>query len=326
MLSLHQIKSIISEFSGMGGEVLEISGGEPLMCPYLAQIVEYAEVNNLETVLYTSGTSLGGDIAKKLQRSGLKKVIFNLQGATSDTHETVTQVKGSFGKVVDAIKTMKMLRFWVGAHFVPMKPNYKELVDLLRLCHLLRVDEVGILRFVPQGRGQTNRAFLELSREEFKDFTKRLIELTSNHKNPNIRVGRPIDFRYLLDPSVVKSECNAGISRCLITPDGRVVPCPAFKQTERYVAGNVKFCSLVDIWNKSPIWKEFRHFEPSRINEPCKSCEYLHECRGGCIAQRILKYKECDEYKAIYAAPDPGCFRFTIPVAAIGSLSIRVQE
>jgi len=326
MLSLHRIKRIINEFSSMGGEILEISGGEPLMCPYLPQIVEYAERNDLETVLYTSGTSLDGDIAKKLQRSGLRRVIFNLQGAISGTHEAVTQVKGSFGKVLNAIETMKMLDFWVAVHFVPMKPNYKELGDLLRLCHLLGVDEVGVLRFVPQGRGQTNRALLELSREEFKEFIKNLIELTSNHRNPNIRVGRPIDFRHLFDPTIVKSVCDAGISRCLIAPDGKVVPCPAFKQTERYVAGNVKNSSLVDIWNKSFIWQEFRQFEFMQISEPCKSCECLHQCRGGCTAQRILKHKEYEEYKGMYAAPDPCCFRFTTPVAVIGSSNIRVQE
>jgi len=324
MLSLHRIKRVITEFSGMGGEILEISGGEPLICPYLPQIVEYARRKNLETILYTSGTSLGGGIAKKLQRSGLNRVIFNLQGATSCTHEAVTQVKGSFGEVVNAIGTMKMLDFWVGVHFVPMKPNYKEFGDLLRLCHLLGVDEVGVLRFVPQGRGQTNRALLQLPREEFKEFIKNLIDMTSNHNNPNIRVGRPIDFRHLFDPSIAKSVCDAGISRCLIAPDGKVVPCPAFKQTATYIAGNVKNSSLIDIWNKSPIWKEFRHFDPTQINEPCKSCKYLHQCRGGCIGQRILEY---EERKDIYAAtPDPCCFRFTIPLAVIGSSNIRVRE
>ena len=330
ILPLHQIKRIIDEFSSIGGEILEISGGEPLMHPFLPQIVDYAERNNLETVLYTSGNmldskgriaSLNINIAEKLQQSGVKKVIFNLQGKFPSTHEYVTQVKGSFGNVINGIKTMKSLGFWVGTHFVPMKPNYREFRGFLQLCHDLGVDEIGVLRFVPQGRGQVNRALLELSQEEYREFISNLTELTSHHKNPNIRVGRPIDFRHLFDPSIVKPMCDAGISRCLITPKGKVVPCPAFKQNNQYIAGDVKNSSLVDIWNKSPIWRELRYFDYTQIDEPCRSCEYLHQCIGGCNAQRILKYRG-----NIHAAPDPACFRFTIPVAVIGSSNTKIQE
>ena len=334
-LSLHQIKRIIDELSILGAETLEISGGEPLMHPSLSQIVEYAERSSLETVLYTSGTmlnsngritSLNINVADRLQRSGLEKVIFNLQGRTSSTHEAITQVKGSFENVLESIRTMKVLGFWVGVHFVPMKPNYQEFRGLLQLCQDLGVDEVGVLRFVPQGRGLINRASLELAGEEFWIFIEKLTELSSDHQNPDVRVGRPIDFRHFFAPSIMKQMCDAGISRCLIAPDGRVVPCPAFKQTNPYirarmcVAGNVKDSSLINIWNKSPIWREFRNFDYTRIGEPCKSCEYLHLCRGGCKAHRILQHGN------MYAAPDPSCFWFNIPVAATGSLNIKVQE
>jgi len=264
--------------------------------------------------------SINIGIAEKLKQLGLKKVIFNLLGATSSTHEIITRVKGSFVNVMRSIKTMKSLDFWVGVHFVPMKLNYKEFRNLLRLCQDLRVNEVGVLRFVPQGRGWINRALLELSKEEFKEFNRKLTELTCNHKHSIIRAGRPIDFRHLFDPSIVKSVCDAGISRCLIAPDGGVVPCPAFKRNERYIAGNVRNNSLVNIWNKSPIWREFRHFDYTQLNEPCRSCKYLSQCRGGCKAQKILKYGD------IYAAPDPSCFRLTIPMAVIGSSHTKIQE
>lgn len=331
MLSLHQIKKVISEFSGMGGEILEISGGEPLLHPFLPQIVDYAEKNNLGTILYTSGimwntirgiTSLDRNLAAKLRLSGLGKVIFSLQGAASSTHEAVTQVRGSFNNVVCAIKIMKSLGFWVGVHFVPMKLNYGEFRDMYQLCQDLEIDEVGVLRLVPQGRGRINKGILELSKSEFEEFNSVLKELTSKCSNPIIRVGRPMDFRFVFDPSFVKSECDAGISRCLIAPDGKVVPCPAFKQNnnDRYVAGNVKDNSLVDIWNKSSKWRDFRHFDYSQLGEPCKSCEHLRQCRGGCRAQRFLKYND------MYVVPDPCCFKCATPLAAICPSSAKVQE
>jgi pyrroloquinoline quinone biosynthesis protein E len=320
MLSLNQIRKVINELSSVDAEILEISGGEPLMHPDLPQIVRYAERGDLETILYTSGTILSGDVAEKLRQAGLRKVIFNLQGGLPNTHDAVTQAKGSFSHVIDSIKTMKSLNFWVGTHFVPMKLNYREFESFLGLCHVLEVDEIGVLRFVPQGRGQTNRNLLRLSEEEFRGFNLNLTEIASRHSNPNIRVGRPVDFRHLFDSSIVKSRCDAGISRCLITPNGKVLPCPAFKQIERYLAGDIKNSSLIDIWDASPIWRNLRDFDYTQINEPCKSCDYLQQCKGGCIAQRILEYKD------IYAAPDPSCFRCATVVAATSSLGTKVRE
>ena len=312
MLSLSEVKRIIGDFVRMGGRILEISGGEPLMHPNLSEIVAYAKMKRLKTALYTCGMASDGhgsefsitaDLAGKLRHLGLDKIIFNLQGATAETHESVTQKEGSFRNTVHGIKIMKSMGFWVGVHFVPMKPNYTELKDVIQLCHNLGVDEIGLLQFVPQGRGLTNRERLELSKEEeFREFIENIVKLKSSHENPKIRVGRPINFCPLIDPSITKEECNAGITRCLISPEGNVMPCPAFKRNGDYIAGNVKVRSLADIWRYSLTWRDFRQFDYEKMNEPCGSCEHLHWCQGGCKAQRIL------EYGNIYAAPDPHCF------------------
>ena len=311
ILSLLEVKAIINDFAGMGGRILEISGGEPLMHPDLFEIVAHAKTNQLETILYTSGVTLDidgrrisirADLAEKLRKLGLDKIIFNVQGATPEIHETVTRKEGSFKKAVQGIKAMKSVGCWVGVHFVPIKPNRGKLRDVIHLCHNLGVDELGLLRFVPQGRGLTNRKPLELSKKEFEEFIQSTVKLKSSHENPTIRVGRPINFCPLVDASITKEECNAGISRCLITPEGNVVPCPAFKGNGNYIAGNVKVSSLADIWRYSLIWRDFRQFDYTKMNEPCRSCEHLHWCQGGCKAQRIL------EYGNMYAAPDPHCF------------------
>jgi radical SAM protein with 4Fe4S-binding SPASM domain len=313
MLSLLEVKRIISDFAHMGGKILEISGGEPLMHPDLFEIVAYATMNRLETVLYTSGVALNeygrefsitAEFAGKLRRLGLEKIIFNMQGAIAETHESITQKEGSFKNLVHGIKVMKLMGCWVGVHFVPMKLNYTELKDVIQMCHKLGVNEIGLLRFVPQGRGLTNKELLELSESEFLKFIQNVVKLKkSSHGNPKIRIGRPINFCPLIEACITKEECDAGITRCLISPKGNVLPCPAFKQYENedYMAGNVKVSSLADIWRYSPTWTYFRQFDYTKLNEPCESCGHLHWCQGGCKAQRILEYGD------MYAAPDPIC-------------------
>jgi len=329
ILNLSQIKRIISDFSILGGRILEISGGEPLIYPQLPQIIRYATSKGLEVILYTSGnmltangklTSINEKSIRKLLRAGLKKIVFNVQGANADTHESITQVKGSFENVIKSIKITKILGLWIGVHFVPMKPNFKEFKQLLKLCDKLGVDEIGVLRFVAQGRGEKNKDLLKLSKEDFREFIRELSELTLVQRNPYIRVGRPIDFRCLFNPYIVKPVCNAGITKCSIGPDGKVVPCPAFKQNDAYVAGDVTRESLINIWVRSPIWLAFRRFDYTQLNEPCKGCKYLHQCRGGCIAQRLWIYED------IYEAPDPDCFRLVTPVKARAASSVVIRK
>ena len=117
-----------------------------------------------------------------------------------------------------------------------------------------------------------------------------------------MRLGRPIDFRFKEEIACTKGICDAGITRCLVAPDGKVVPCPAFKQIniDEVVMGNINEQTLANIWN-DPKWSEFRNFNYTKLSEPCKSCSYLDRCQGGCKAQRLLKYAD------LYSGPDPYC-------------------
>ncbi|MEM2144587.1 MAG: radical SAM protein [Candidatus Jordarchaeaceae archaeon] len=329
-LSIDKIKQIINDFAFLGGKTLEISGGEPLLHPALPQIINYASKRRLETILYTSGNVLSShrkpmpvcsNLALKLRRAGLSKVIFSLQGATASTHEAVTQVKGSFDNVLHSIGVIKKYGFWIGVHFVPMKVNFKEFAAVCALSNRLQVNEIGVLRFVPQGRGRDNIQDLSLTKTEFAEFSSLLKKLVDTWGPKRIRIGRPVDFRFIMDPYKTKTECDAGKSRCLISPDGKVKPCPAFKNCEdKYVAGNIKDESLVNIWNETSKWVDLRQFDYKLVGEPCSSCDSLQKCKGGCLAQKLLKYDD------LYAGPDPCCFKAIIPVTAIHPSGARIQK
>lgn len=300
-MSLDEIKGVIAEIADLDGEVIEISGGEPTVHSGLVEIVRCAKDFGLETRLYTSGFHFPKQMANSLISLGLDRVIFNVQGANQSTHEYITRTEHSFRNVIRSIK-MVAKDLWVGVHFVPMKPNFKELKKVIGLCSSLGVKEVGILRFVPQGRGAVNRSWLELSRVEFRQFVKDLVREFHQSNCPTIRIGNPMNFCSLMDDSIPVQRCHAGLSSCLIKPNGEVVPCPAFKQKSNYVAGNLKNDSLTEIWKFSPTWNQFRLFDPEKLKGPCKSCEHLLLCRGRCHAQRIWAFRG-----DIYQGPDPHC-------------------
>jgi radical SAM protein with 4Fe4S-binding SPASM domain len=298
-LESSEIKSIIDDFSDLGGKILEISGGEPLEHIDLLKIIRHAKTRGLEIRLYSSGLRLhNGEIASattksanELKNSGLDKIIFNIEGSTPTTHELVTGLNGSYKKAIESISAAISAKLWTGIHFVPTKLNFREIGKAIEISNALGVSEFAILRFVPQGRGLMNREKLELSPEEYEELFYVLNKIKLDSR---IRIGHPLNC-FISDSE--SSECIAGKSHCLIRPNGDVVPCPAFKQSVDYVAGNIKENSLINIWYNSETFEKLRTIKYKKI-AGCKDCISLSICQGGCTAQRVLKwgdfYRGCD--------------------------------
>lgn len=304
ILEFYEIKSIIDDFCDLGGKILEISGGEPLQHTDIIKIIRYAKIKGLEVRLYTSGLvsrngefgSITDKLSIDLKESCLDKIIFNIEGSKSTTHELITGQKGSYNKAIESILTIISSGLWAGIHFVPTKPNFREIGQAIEISTNLGVSEFAILRFVPQGRGLMNREKLELSHQEYEELFYALNKIKLQSR---IRIGHP--FSCFISESE-SSECVAGKSLCLIRSNGDVVPCPAFKQNVDYMAGNIKDNSLIDIWFNSEILQKFRTFNYENI-AGCRNCLLLPKCQGGCTAQRILTWGDFSR------GNDPLCLR-----------------
>ena len=308
-LTKTQITTIIDDFVDLGGELLEISGGEPLCHPYVFETVDYAKKSGLTVYLYTCGIlennenslePIDRDTAYQLNNQKVDKVFVNLEGANDETHDSITGVLGSFKQLENAVKNLVEEGVHVSAHFVPMKPNYKQLPKVLDYAAKMGIREVGVLRFVPQGRGRVNKEQLTLSKSQIK---RLIIMFNEERKRMDIRVrlGAPIDFCFLLDVSHDPPPCTAGLDKCLIMANGNVIPCPAYKELPSYVAGNIYSMSLSEIWKKSKVLKQFRVFDFKHLEGPCAKCVYLNSCRGRCHAQRILEHRD------LYGGPNGYC-------------------
>jgi radical SAM protein with 4Fe4S-binding SPASM domain len=306
-ISFAKIKEVLHEAKVLGTKIIEISGGEPLLHPEIVNIVEEAK-KDFEVRLYTSGfignkTLLGisRELLMVFNTIGLDRIIFNLQGATAEVHELITKTTGSFENVINSIKTSRDLGIWTGVHFVPMKPNYSELPMVAAMCRKLKVNELAVLRFVRQGRGLLNRFRLELDHSEFSDLLNTIIFLRKEFEDYfAIRTGCPLNFCSLIDRAIKPVACKAGVSTLLVSFNGKVVPCPAFKQAQDFVLGNINVDSLLSIWQNNQELEHLRKFDYRRI-EGCKECDNLSYCQGRCIAQRFYRFGN------IYQGPDPLC-------------------
>ena len=287
-----RVGQLIREFADMGGESLAISGGEPLVYKDLPMILDVCHTLNLRPDFYTTGICSNGISLSPISEDTLEllgqscaRVIFSLHGASAETHDTLTQVAGSFDITIKAIQRTLAAGISAEVHVVPTAINFREIADIVRLLASMSIKRVSWLRFVPQGRGEVNRDLLQLTKEQLGQLARAKIELQQLYPEVQIRTGSPFNILCPQSPT----PCVAGISELAIRPDGRAVPCDAFKRFRgRDAFGNILDHSLSQVWEKSELLNEIRRIQESRSNSACASCPAFSRCNSGCLAQKAI--------------------------------------
>ena len=174
---------------------------------------------------YLSGKydSLSKDTLMYLKRIGLDKIVFDYQGHEYETdHMLMGRGEESRVALLGSLKNAASVGLDVDVHFVPMKPNYKEIGDILEMLKIAGVKKISLLNFIPQGRGKKNKDKLQLSQEELDEFLL-LVDKYEKSFPGHIRKG-------ILLQGENNHKCNAGLEKLDIKFDGTVLPCPAFKE------------------------------------------------------------------------------------------------
>ena len=160
-----------------------------------------------------------------LKEIGLDKIVFDYQAYEHETDEYLMgRNREKHLCLLDSMLNASSSGIETDVHFIPMKPNYKEIKDILEMLEIAGINNISILNFVPQGRGLKNVNDLMLTEEELNDFMK-LLDSSRYLYSGNIRIGIPL----LGDNS---HKCNAGLEKLDIKFDGTILPCPAFKELD----------------------------------------------------------------------------------------------
>lgn len=165
--------------------------------------------------------AISRDEIEKLKYIGLDKIVFDFQGAERETYDFLMG-SNHFDLVELSIIRASSVGLNTDIHFIPMKSNYKEFPDLIEILNCAEINQLSILNFVPQGRGEENKNLLMLSQEEMQEFASIYQQYKDEFKG-HIRVGIPLTGND-------EHKCTAGLDKMVIKYDGTVLPCPAFKE------------------------------------------------------------------------------------------------
>jgi len=134
-LDIDTYKNIVKDLIKINPFVqISLYGGEPLMRKDIYDFLEIAKVHNLKTTICTNGFLLNEKNVKKLADAGLYHLYVSLDGFNQETHDKIRGVKGSYDKIINALKIIHKLKnkFFVSPTFVIMKDNFNEVIDFVK--------------------------------------------------------------------------------------------------------------------------------------------------------------------------------------------------
>ena len=257
MLSREFFNRMIDELAPSLSYLTFYFQGEPYLHTNFLQMVEYAAQKKIYTSTSTNAHYLTDENARATVESGLDRLIVSIDGTTQETYQSY-RVGGNLQRVLEGaeniIRWKRKLRSatpHVAFQFLVVKPNEHEIPDVYRLAKTLGVDQVV------------------LKTAQIYDYENGSPLIPVNEKYSRYRKGK--DGTYSIRNKLL-NECWKMWHSCVITWDGKVVPC-CFDKDASHVLGNLNSQTFRDVWT-SERYNDFRQSLLRSRSEIdiCKNC------------------------------------------------------
>lgn len=231
--------------------------GEPFINPGFLDMVRYASQRGVYTSTSTNAHFLHEANAEAAVRSGLSRLIISLDGTDQSTYESYRK-EGTMSKVIEGAerivkwkKKLKSLSPHVVFQFLVVKPNEHQIPEARALAKRIGVDDLWL---------KTAQVY------DPKD-DHPLIPTQDRYARYRRNASGVWEVKNKLE-----DNCWKMWHSCVITWDGRVVPC-CFDKDAHHVLGDLRKNSFSDVWH-SDAYRDFRRaLLTSRSGlEMCRNC------------------------------------------------------
>jgi radical SAM protein with 4Fe4S-binding SPASM domain len=231
--------------------------GEPYLHPRFLEMVTYASERGIYTATSTNAHYLNEQNAEKTVRSGLNRLIISIDGSTQESYEAY-RIGGKLEKVLEGAanivawkKKLKAKHLHTVFQFLVVKPNEHQIADVYKLAKKIGIDEV------------------KLKTAQIYDYEQGSPLIPSIDRYS--RYEAQADGSYRIKNRLL-SHCWRMWHSCVITWDGRVVPC-CFDKDAHHQLGSVAEQSFRELW-QSEAYRQFRQalLQGRSQIEICKNC------------------------------------------------------
>lgn len=271
---------VVTERGPMGG-IFHLKGGEPLMLPYLGDVLgRLEELKTLRFMMTTNGTLGDWAVVNRLERldkaiGGGVQIIVSIDGSNEEVNARL-RGPGNFEKAVAFVRRLREAGITVFLNNVIHTGNMDDVEVFVALALELDVQQVNFLSFVPRGFGEAMR----LGRPNPKEIFDRIdaIWQRGNERVRGLLAGSLSDILHVESCGTCTSgECVGGYQGLLyIIPDGTVYSCPNLNYKDIEI-GNMHSVSLKEI-RVNNIFNKICTFKEDMNNlQSCEGANFLRQ-------------------------------------------------
>lgn len=274
-LSKNQWFKVIDNIWELSIPHIVFTGGEPTLCEYLPDLIQYAENKGIITGINTNGRNLANDnFLDQLVSAGLDHIQITLESWNPQTHDQMVNHPGAWEETIAGIKNVLRKEVYMMTNTTMLKTNHSEIPQTLDFLAELSVPTVGLNALIYSGKGKdvgtglSERKLaplLEIAKEKTSEHNQKLIWYTPTQY---------CRFNPITHELGVKG-CTAALYNMCVEPNGDVLPC----QSYYHPLGNILSNPWDSIWNHD-LSVQLR--ERKNLPQKCYQCELVQECGGGC--------------------------------------------
>jgi radical SAM protein with 4Fe4S-binding SPASM domain len=256
-LALAEWQDTIDQLKAAGTIYLLMTGGEIMLRPDFLDIAVYVRRHGLIPGFITNGTLITPEIARNIAELKPFSIAVSLYGASPETHDTITQVPGSYERTLNGIQMLISHGLPVLVQTVAMKSNLGELMRIEEM-----VVAMGGRTSIVTGMAPTKSGSIHPF--QYEPTTEELVSCGWRPQNGASAIGHGPDL------------CKAGKGLCSVSPAGDVFPCIMFPLK----LGNLRQIKFDRMWRIEPC-AELRYLRSMKRTDlhACGQCDLADNCQ-----------------------------------------------
>jgi MoaA/NifB/PqqE/SkfB family radical SAM enzyme len=284
-ISMDRFKETLTDLAELGCTKIHFSGGEPMLRPRLAELVDHSTDLGMRVTMTTNGTLVTKEKAKAFIEAGLRGVNVSIDSPIRKIHEKIRGVEGSYKLTTKAVSLFNKYshkgKLTVRINTVVSRDNYFSLATLPDLAHELGADGINLIP-VDDHCGEhlsMRKKDIALFNEEIApQIEKRANELGINiadedafpfgRDESEVRLGRAGRYAF---GYYSKHPCFAPWSHSLIDFNGFVYVC-CMTREQIPPLGDLKTQSFKEIWEGAGYQAVRQKMHPPSL-KPCQRCD-----------------------------------------------------
>ncbi|MFH1074494.1 MAG: radical SAM protein [Candidatus Firestonebacteria bacterium] len=273
-LTTKEVKCILDQLAEAGNLFLAFTGGEIFLRKDVFEILEYAVEKRFAVTVLTNTTLLTSSDIKKLKALKIHEISTSIYSLKAGVHDKITGVKGSFAKVMKALKEIKKAGISLRIKTPLMKSNFSEKRAITVFARKNGFKMLFDPVISPKNDGSAENTEGKIGTEVLERIVKQYCTGWKYSKKDLER-----DF-----------ICSAGKNFVTVNPVGEVLSCLQIPLS----AGSLRKKSFKEIWQNSAVLNKIRKMKLKNLKE-CAHCEdmrYCNRCPGLALLENGSLYNK----------------------------------